>query len=313
MLNLDPVILFFLLGAFAGLARAELRLPAAIYDFVSTLLLLAIGLKGGVELARAGEGVPALELTALLALGFGLPLPAFLAARYLGRLSRPDAASLAAHYGSVSVGTFAVLIGHLATQGIAYEARAPVWVVVLEVPAILAGILLARGLGANVAWKPLLRELLLGRSIVLLLGGLAIGWLSGPDGTAAIQPLFFGLFKGILALFLLEMGLIAATQLGALRRNAVFLVLFGVLMPLFGALVGALLGRALGLSVGGITVLATLAASASYIAAPTAMRTAVPEANPALSLTAALAITFPFNIIVGIPLYQRLASAIATF
>jgi uncharacterized protein len=312
MPNLDPVIWFFLLGAFAGLARAELRLPAAIYDFVSTLLLLAIGLKGGVELARADAGVPAFELLALLALGFGLPLPAFLAARYLGRLSRPDAASLAAHYGSVSVGTFAVLIGHLALQGITYEVRAPVWVVVLEVPAILTGVLLARGFaGGGVAWKPLLRELLLGRSIVLLLGGLAIGWLSGPEGTASIQPLFFGLFKGILALFLLEMGLIAATQLGALKRNAVFLVLFGTLMPLFGALVGAALGRAIGLSPGGITVLATLAASASYIAAPTAMRTAVPEANPALPLTASLAVTFPFNIIFGIPLYERLATIAA--
>jgi uncharacterized protein len=312
MPNLDPVIWFFLLGAFAGLARAELRLPAAIYDFVSTLLLLAIGLKGGVELARADTGIPALELVALLALGFGLPIPAFLAARYLGRLSRPDAASLAAHYGSVSVGTFAVLIGHLALQGITYEVRAPVWVVVLEVPAILTGVLLARGIaGAGVAWRPLLRELLLGRSIVLLLGGLIIGWLSGPEGTASIQPLFFGLFKGILALFLLEMGLIAATQLGALKRNAVFLVLFGVLMPLFGALVGAALGRAIGLSPGGITVLATLAASASYIAAPTAMRTAVPEANPALPLTASLAVTFPFNIIIGIPLYERLATMVA--
>jgi len=313
MPTLDPVILFFLLGAFAGLARAELRLPAAIYDFVSTLLLLAIGLKGGVELARAGEGLPLVELAALLALGFGLPIPAFLAARHLGRLSRADAASLAAHYGSVSVGTFAVLLGYLATQGISYEVRAPVWVVVLEVPAILAGVVLARGFaGGNVAWKPLLRELMLGRSVVLLLGGLAIGWVSGPEGTASIQPLFFGLFKGILALFLLEMGLIAATQLGALRRNAVFLVSFGVLMPLFGAVVGALLGRAIGLSPGGITVLATLAASASYIAAPTAMRTAVPEANPALSLTASLAVTFPFNIIVGIPLYDRLARLVAT-
>ncbi|MEY2920417.1 MAG: hypothetical protein RL261_1722, partial [Pseudomonadota bacterium] len=258
MPNLDPVILFFLLGAFAGLAKAELRLPASIYDFVSTLLLLAIGLKGGVELARAGEGIPPVELAALLALGFGLPIPAYLVARHLGRLTRADAASLGAHYGSVSVGTFAVLIGHLAAHGIPYEARAPVWVVVLEVPAILAGILLARGFSGDVAWKPLLRELLLGRSIVLLLGGLAIGWISGPDGTAAIQPLFFGLFKGILALFLLEMGLIAATQLGALKRNAVFLVLFGVLMPLFGATVGALLGRAIGLSPGGIFVLATL-------------------------------------------------------
>jgi uncharacterized protein len=311
MANLDPVILFFLLGAFAGLVRADLRMPAAIYDFVSTLLLLAIGLKGGVELARAGAGVPALELLALLALGLGLPLPAFLAARWIGRLPRADAASLAAHYGSVSVGTFAVLVSHLANQGIDYEARAPVWVVVLEVPAILAGIVLARGFGGDVAWRPLLRELLLGRSIVLLLGGLAIGWISGPEGTASIQPLFFGLFKGILALFLLEMGLIAAGQLGALKRNAVFLVAFGVLMPLFGAVVGALLGRAIGLTPGGIIVLATLAASASYIAAPTAMRTAVPEANPALSLTASLAITFPFNIIVGLPLYQRLALAIA--
>ena len=307
---IDPVILFFLLGALAGLARAELRLPAAIYEFVSTLLLLAIGLKGGVELARAGEGLPAVELAALLALGFGLPLPAFLAGRYLGRLSRADAASLAAHYGSVSVGTFAVLLSYLGTQGITYEARAPVWVVVLEVPAILAGILLARGIGGGIAWSPLLRELLLGRSIVLLLGGLAIGWISGPEGTASIQPLFFGLFKGILALFLLEMGLIAATQLAALRRNAVFLVLFGVLMPVASALVGTLLGRSIGLSPGGVLVLATLAASASYIAAPTAMRTAVPEANPALPLTASLAITFPFNIIVGIPLYQRLVEAL---
>jgi hypothetical protein len=311
MPNLDPVILFFLLGACAGLAKAELRLPAAIYDFVSTLLLLAIGLKGGVELARAGEGIPAVELAALLALGFGLPVPAFLAARYLGGLPRADAASLGAHYGSVSVGTFAVLVSHLALQGIAYEARAPVWVVVLEVPAILAGILLARGFSAGIAWKPLLRELLLGRSIVLLLGGLAIGWVAGPDGTRSIAPLFFDLFKGILALFLLEMGLIAATQLGALRRNAVFLVAFGLLMPLFGAVVGAVLARLIGLSLGGTIVLATLAASASYIAAPTAMRTAVPEANPALSLTASLAITFPFNIIFGIPLYQWLATVIA--
>ena len=309
----DPVIWFFVLGIAAGVARADLRLPAAIYEFVSTVLLLSIGLKGGVELARDSGGLPALELGGILLLGFLLPLPAFAVARRIGRLSRADAASLAAHYGSVSVGTFAVVVGYLAARGIPFEGRAAVWVVLLEVPAILAGIVLARGLHGDVAWGRLLRDLFLGRSIVLLLGGLAIGWLSGPDGTASIQPLFFGLFKGILALFLLEMGLIAATQLGSLRRNAVFLVLFGVLMPLFGAVVGALLGRALGLSVGGITVLATLAASASYIAAPTAMRTAVPEANPALSLTASLAVTFPFNIIVGIPLYQRLASAIAAF
>jgi uncharacterized protein len=311
MTTLDPVIWFFVLGLVAGVARADLRLPSAIYDFVSTLLLLAIGLKGGVELARDGGGLPLPELGGILLLGFLLPLPAFAAARGIGRLSRVDAASLAAHYGSVSVGTYAVVIGYLATRGIEFEARAPVWVVLLEVPAIVAGILLARGLSRNLAWGRVLRELFLGRSIVLLLGGLAIGWVAGPDGTAPIQPLFFDLFKGILALFLLEMGLIAAAQLPTLRRHGVFIVAFGLLAPPMFAVVGALLGCALGLSPGGVTVLATLAASASYIAAPAAIRTAVPEANPALSLTASLAVTFPFNIIVGIPLYERLAAALA--
>ena len=311
MPTLDPVIWFFVLGLVAGIARADLRLPSAIYDFVSTLLLLAIGLKGGVELARDGGGLPLSELGGILLLGFLLPLPAYAAARGIGRLGRADAASLAAHYGSVSVGTYAVVIGYLATRGIAFEARAPVWVVLLEVPAIVAGILLARGLSRKLAWGRLLRELFLGRSVVLLLGGLAIGWIAGPDGTAPIQPLFFDLFKGILALFLLEMGLIAAAQLPTLRRHGVFIVAFGLLAPLAFAVVGALLGRVLGLSPGGVTVLATLAASASYIAAPAAIRTAVPEANPALSLTASLAVTFPFNIIVGIPLYERLAAALA--
>jgi len=311
MPQLDPVIWFFVLGIAAGLARADLRLPAAIYEIVSTVLLLSIGLKGGVELARDTGGLPAAELGAVLLLGFLLPLPAFAAARRIGRLSRADAASLAAHYGSVSVGTFAVVVGYLAARGISFEGRAPVGVVLLEVPAILAGIVLARGLHGDVAWGRLLRELFLGRSIVLLLGGLAIGWLAGPEGSASIKPLFFDLFKGILALFLLEMGLIAAAQLPTLRRHGVFITVFGVLTPLVFAVVGALLGRALGLSVGGVAVLATLAASASYIAAPAAIRTAVPEANPALSLTASLAVTFPFNIIVGIPLYERLAVALA--
>jgi hypothetical protein len=311
MPQLDPVIWFFILGILAGAARADLRLPAAIYEFVSTVLLLAIGLKGGAELARDTGGLPLVELGSILLLGFLLPLPAFAIARHVGRLPRADAASLAAHYGSVSVGTFAVVMGYLATRGIAFEARAPVWVVLLEVPAILVGIVLARGLAGNIAWSHLLRELFLGRSIVLLLGGLAIGWLAGPDGTASIEPLFFGLFKGILALFLLEMGLIAAAQLPTLQRHGLFIVAYGVVVPLAFAVVGAGLGQLLGLSLGGVTVLATLAASASYIAAPAAFRTAVPEANPALSLTAALAVTFPFNIVIGIPLYERMALALA--
>ncbi|NJD30503.1 MAG: sodium-dependent bicarbonate transport family permease [Gammaproteobacteria bacterium] len=307
MTGIDPVICFFIFGIAAGLARADLRLPGAIYEFVSTVLLLAIGLKGGVELARDTGGMPLVELAGVLSIGLLLPLPVFAIARMIGRLSRADSASLAAHYGSVSVGTFAVVMGYLTTRGIPYEARAPVWVVLLEVPAILVGILLARGISKDVAWDKLARELLLGRSIVLLLGGLAIGWVSGPEGTQSIQPFFFGLFKGILSLFLLEMGLIAASHLPTLRRHGLFIAGFGLVMPLLGAGVGILVGLLLGLSTGGTTVLATLAASASYIAAPAAIRTAVPEANPALSLTASLAVTFPFNIIFGIPLYQQLA------
>jgi hypothetical protein len=311
MPQLDPVIWFFVLGLLAGVARADLRLPAAIYDFVSMVLLLAIGLKGGVELARDTGGVPLVEIGGVLLLGFLLPLPAFALARFFGRLPRADAAALAAHYGSVSVGTYAVVMGYLATRGIAFESRAPVWVVMLEVPAIVVGIVLARGFSRDVAWPHLLRELFLGRSIVLLLGGLAIGWMAGPDGSASIGPLFFDLFKGVLALFLLEMGLIAAAQLPTLRRHGLFIVVYGVGVPLAFAAVGAGLGDLLGLSSGGVTVLATLAASASYIAAPAAFRTAVPEANPALSLTAALAVTFPFNIVIGIPLYERIATALA--
>ena len=157
------------------------------------------------------------------------------------------------------------------------------------------------------AWGEIAREVLLGKSIVLLVGGLLIGWLADPAGLESIEPLFFDLFKGILAIFLLEMGLIAAAQVGSLRKYGLFLLAFGIVMPLFSAVVGAGLGWLLGFSPGGIALLATLAASASYIAVPAAMRISVPEANPTLSLTASLGITFPFNVLIGIPLYYELA------
>ncbi|MDJ0323458.1 sodium-dependent bicarbonate transport family permease [Cryobacterium sp. PH31-AA6] len=304
---IDPVILFFVLGAVAGLLRSELRLPAAIYEFVTIVLLLAIGLKGGVELARQPFGALAPQLLAVVAMGLLLPLIAFPVLRYLGRLPRADAASIAAHYGSVSVGTFAVAVAYLGSRQIDFEEYMPVLLVALEVPAILVGIVLARGLSRQTQWKSVGHEVFLGKGIVLLLGGLLIGWIAGPDGLASIEPLFVDLFKGFLALFLLEMGLITAAQVGGLRRHGPFLVIFGIAMPLFSALVGTGLGLSLGLSVGGITILATLAASASYIAVPAAMRISVPEANPTLSLAAALGITFPFNVLLGIPIYHALA------
>lgn len=304
---IDPIILFFLLGLFAGLSRSELRLPAAIYEFVSILLLLAIGLKGGIELAKQPFGNLLPQMLAVVIMGFFLPLVAFPVLRYAGRFKRADAASISAHYGSVSVGTYAVAAAYFATRQIAFEEHLPLLLVLLEVPAIVVGIVLARGLSRQTRWGTVAHEVFLGKSIVLLIGGLLIGWAAGPDGLTSIEPLFFDLFKGILALFLLEMGLISATQVGSLRQHGPFLLVFGVAMPLFSAVVGTGLGLALGLSIAGTAMLATMAASASYIAVPAAMRISVPEANPTLSLAVSLGITFPFNVLVGIPIYHALA------
>jgi uncharacterized protein len=320
MSSLDPIILFFLLGLVAGLLRSELRLPAAIYEFVSILLLLSIGLKGGIELARQPLLTLLPDMAAALALSFLLPLPAFAVLRRLGKLSRADAASIAAHYGSVSVGTFAVAAAAFNHRGLAFEAHMPLLLVLMEVPAILVGIGLARGLFSKSAsgkppthWASVAHEVFLGKGIVLLLGGLLIGWAAGPDGIASIKPLFFDLFKGFLAIFLLEMGLITAAQAPALRRYGLFLAAFAIGMPLLSALVGTATGALLGLSVGGTAMLATLCASASYIAVPAAMRISVPEANPTLSLAASLGVSFPFNIVIGIPLYIALAKALYAY
>lgn len=307
---IDPIVLFFLFGLLAGVLRSELRLPAAVYDFISIVLFLAIGLKGGIELARQPFAELFPQIVAVLFLGFTLPLLLFPLLRYVGRFSRADSASIAAHYGSVSVGTFAVAAAYLANHAIAFEEHAPLFVVLLEIPAILVGIVLARGLTSNTRWGDVAHEVFLGKGILLLVGGLLIGWIAGPEGITPLKPLFFELFKGILALFLMEMGLITAIQVGSLRRYGPFLLIFGIAAPMASAVIGGFLGWWLGLSVGGTTIMAVLAASASYIAVPAAMRISVPEANPTLSLVASLGITFPFNILIGIPLYLSWAEAI---
>lgn len=307
MTGIDPVILFFLFGLIAGLLRSELRLPGAVYDLVSMILLLSIGLKGGIELAKHPFQQLAPQVLAVMAMGFLLPLLAYPVLRFAGRLKRADAASIAAHYGSVSVGTFAVAAAYFSNKQIPVESHMPLLLAVLEIPAILVGIRLARGGSQDIRMGAVVREVFLGKGIVLLIGGLLIGWAAGSDGLMPVKPLFFDLFKGVLALFLLEMGLITAAQLGGLKQHGLFLVVFGIGMPLFSALVGIGLGCALGFSVGGIAMLGTLAASASYIAVPAAMRVSVPEANPSLSLAAALGVTFPFNVLVGIPLYLEMA------
>jgi hypothetical protein len=307
MPSIDAIILFFILGVVAGLARCELRLPAAVYELVSVLLLLSIGLKGGVELAKQPFGPLVPQMAAVVAMGIALPLVAFPVLKFAGRLSRADAASIAAHYGSVSVGTYAVATTYFVTQGVPFEKHMPLLVAIMEIPAILVGILLARGFSREMRLGAVLHEVLLGKSVVLLVGGLLIGWIAGPDGLGSVKPLFFDMFYGVLALFLLEMGLITAKQFGSLKSTGPFLVAFGIGMPLFASAIGAITGFALGLSVGGSAMLAVMAASASYIAVPAAMRISVPEANPTLSFAAALGVTFPFNVTVGIPLYYALA------
>jgi uncharacterized protein len=307
----EPVILFFLLGLLAGIVRSDLKIPGVLYESLSIFLLLAIGLKGGIELARYPLGSLAGQALVVLAAATLIPLVAFATLRRLGRLPRADAASIAAHYGSVSVVTFAVAASFLSRLDIAYEGYLVVFLVLLEFPALLIGVILARRADGQTRWGPMLHEVLSGKSILLLVGGLLIGWLAGPEGIKPLDRLFIDLFKGVLAFFLLEMGLVVASRLGDLRKAGAFLIGFGIAMPLTGAALGLVVGNVLDLSVGGSVLLATLFASASYIAAPAAMRIAIPEANPALSIGAALGITFPFNLLIGIPLYHDLAVRLA--
>jgi hypothetical protein len=318
---IDVVVLFFLLGLLARLVKSDLALPGVLYETLSIYLLLAIGLKGGVELSKQSLDAVVPQMLFCLALGLLIPLFLYPLLRRLVGLNGFDAASVAAHYGSVSVVTFAVASAYLTHRNIPFEAHAALWVALLEAPGIVMGIALARwyekkqagtaGAKTGIAWRALAHDVFLGKSVFLLVGGLAIGTLMGEAGTAPIAPLFTVLFKGVLALFLLELGLVAGGRLSELKRYGFKLIAFAFLAPLVLAVFGALGGKALGLSTGGIAIMAALAASASYIAAPTAMRIAVPQANAALSITAALGITFPFNVLLGIPLYLMLAQVLS--
>jgi len=303
---LSPMVLAFVLGALATLLRSDLKVPDALYDTLALYLLLAIGLKGGVALSEARLAEVVLPALVTLALGTATPFWCVAILRRLGRLDRVNAAAIAAHYGSVSAVTFIACLAFLQEIGEPFEGFVPALVALLEVPGIVVALLLARR-GRDAHWGETVRELLTGKSVVLLAGGLAIGWVTGRPGFSHVAPLFEGLFKGALVLFLLEMGLVAARRFRDLRRVGPFLIGFGVVMPVLHAALGVGLGTLAGLSVGGSTVLGILAGSASYIAAPAAVRIALPEANPSLYLTASLAVTFPFNLAVGIPLAHAMA------
>ena len=304
---LDPVVGFFVLGMVAGLLRSDLKLSGGLSDTLSIYLLIAIGLKGGIELSSAPVGSLVLPIAVAVLMSTGTPLVAYPVLRRFGKLARPDAASIAAHYGSVSVVTFAVGASYLARQGIEYEGFMSVFLVFLEFPALIIGVLLAKGINRDTRWRMLAHEVLAGKAVVLLVGALLIGWVWGTEANQSLSKFYGDMFKGLLSMFLLGMGILTASRFDDLRRAGPFLIGFGIALPILAAAGGVLTGWWLGLSLGGTTLLAVLYASASYIAAPAAMRIAIPEANPALSIGASLGVTFPFNVLVGVPLYHQMA------
>jgi hypothetical protein len=305
----SPMVLAFALGVLATLLKSDLKFPGEVYTALSIYLLFAIGLKGGAELAEttlAQFWAPAL---ATLALGVITPLWCYAILRRLGRFDVPNAAALAAHYGSVSAVTFSASLIFLDNVQVPYEGFLPTLVALLEVPAIVIALLIARRQmsGGAVSSATIARELLTSKSILLLLGGLAIGFLSGKSGVEQVAPFFVHPFRGALTLFMLEMGMVAAQRFRDFGKVGFFLAGFGVVAPVLHGVLGVWLGSLAGMSLGGSMVLGVLAASASYIAAPAAVRLALPQANPSYYLTAVLAITFPFNLVLGLPLYFQIA------
>jgi hypothetical protein len=309
----SPIILSFALGVLAALARSDLSIPEAVAKGMSIYLLFAIGFKGGVSVADHGiDGTLGLSLLAGIILSFALPILAFGLLQVMSKLSRLDAAAVAAHYGSISIVTFVAATSVLESSGIASEGYMVAVAAAMEAPAILSALwLVSRGSNGKRMDNDLMREILLNGSIVLLIGAFFIGWATGPAGLAEIDSFIVAPFKGVLCLFLLDMGLVAGRGLregGGVMRPG--LLAFGVLMPLISSIIGLGAGILLGLSTGGIVLMMVLSASASYIAVPAAMRVALPEAKPSIYLTLSLGVTFPFNLTLGIPLYVAMAQAV---
>ena len=320
---LDPAILFFFLGIFAALVRSNLEIPAPIAKFLSLYLLMAIGIKGGVALSVSG-----IHMQMMVGLGIAL-LMAFLVPLYTFPLLRRkldgfNAAAIAATYGSVSAVTFIAAGQFLDNHGIEYGGYMAVALVIMEAPAVIMAVALAAmtrarlakdgaGAAANVgtnngsfSMKNILRESFTDGAILLLLGSLLIGVIVGADGYKVIKPFTGDLFKGLLAFFLLEMGILVARRIREMKGVGPFLIAFAFVIPMVNAVIVITLSRLAGLSAGDTLMLAVLAASASYIVVPAVVRVAIPEANPGLYFGMALALTFPFNIVLGIPLYYQL-------
>ncbi len=312
---LSPPVLFFFLGVLAVLVGSDLEIPSPLPKLFSLYLLLAIGFKGGVELAHSGLGGQVLPtILAAVAMSLVVPLYSFLLLRT--RLDLYNAAAIAATYGSISAVTFITAQSFLGVLGLPFDGFMVAALALMESPAIIVGLLLVKLAGPQkrpddgaMGWGAVLQEAFLNSSVFLLVGSLVIGVLVAsfsPQGVEKMLPFTDKMFYGALSFFLLDMGIVAAQRLGDLRRAGPLLIGFAVLMPLLNALIGVTIARGLGLNQGDSLLFMVLCASASYIAVPAAMRMTVPEANPSLYISTSLGVTFPFNIIVGIPIYMVL-------
>jgi uncharacterized protein len=305
----SPIILFFVLGIIAGFARSDLAIPEALAKGMALYLMASIGLKGGVSVAESGFTAQ-LGMAAIggMVLSFLLPFPAFFLLRKFGQLNRIDSGAVAAHYGSVSLVTFVTAQEMLNGAGLPAAGFMVAVLALMETPAIITGLMLARrGAAKSDAGGGLLHEVFLNASVVMLVGAFVIGLIAGKDGFAPIKPVFDGGYRGILCLFLLDMGLIASRRIVQSKALTVRLAVLAIALPLINGTIGTVLGVLLGLDQGTAAMLGILAASASYIAVPAAMRMALPEANPGVYLSMSLGITFPFNIVIGIALFAALA------
>lgn len=302
----DIIVMFFLLGLVAGLVRSDLTVPKAAYDLLSLMLMLTIGLKGGIALHGQLRLSLLPELAGVILIGALTPLILLPLLRKVVRLSAANSASLAAHYGSVSAGTFAVALAYSQTHQLPIGPEVTLYLVMLELPAIIMALLLYRRLNptSQGSLGSLWHEALTNRGVILLVGGVIIGFMYGPVNGADVTGLLTGAFQVVLALFLLDMGLTAATTLRPFPRQHWRVLVFALAAPPILAMSGMLMGIWLDLPIGSILILATMTASASYIAAPAAIRNAIPEADIGLAMLAALGLTFPFNVMIGIPLYH---------
>lgn len=306
----SPPVLAFVLGALAVILRSDLRLPDPIHTWISTYLLLAIGLKGGQGLKESE--LSTLISPAVLTIAFGIAIPAviFFVTTKLLRLSAPDAGSLAAHYGSVSVVTFTAAMIFAAEADFITEPYLTSLVAILEVPGIVVALVLVSMKSDGIKWRSAVHEVLTGRSVLLLVGGLVIGSVSSANSFSRVEPFFVGMFSGLLTLFLLDMGATVATRFATSGKPPLRMAIFAVISPIVFGTIGVIAAHAIGMSIGGSAVFGIMAASASYIAAPAAVRIALPNADSGLSLGLALGVTFPFNLTIGIPLAFILSRSI---